>query len=169
MRRSCRICCGLPVGGFFPRKGPTCLQFSPDRGRLLRYLESQMLASFQLYCIILCLATLWSDHAGYSSSVAPQHVFEEALIELSKTLTFHEGTRHPDARVPIETALLVFCIPSCRDLELSSHLVERHRLLVGYYVWQHFHLSGSIVATSPSSSKTALRIKGLLLVRGRGM
>jgi hypothetical protein len=29
-------------------------------------------------------------------------------------------------------------------------------LFVGHYVWQHFHLSGSIVATSPSSSKTAL-------------
>ena len=49
---------------------------------------------------------------------------------MSKTLTFHEGTRHPDDRVPIGTALLVFCIPSCRVLDLCSSSTKKSILIV---------------------------------------
>ena len=49
---------------------------------------------------------------------------------MSKTLTFHEGTRHPDDRVPIVTALLLFCIPSCRVLDLCASSTKKSILIV---------------------------------------
>ncbi len=47
-----------------------------------------------------------------------------------KTLTFHKGTRHPGDCVPIGTALLLFCIPSCQYLKLYTYLTKNTTLIL---------------------------------------